>query len=101
MLILWRRFIAVGATRDIPALFLFRTHCCFYFGGQVFAVIIIDEISERHIHTNGLSVVVKAVVMVIDGLEADAQKRKDVLQIFLILHREFIKKQTRLTSWFL
>ena len=81
MLILWRRFIAVGTTRDIPTLLLSGTHCRFYFGGQVLTVIIIDEISERYIHTDSLSVVVKAVVMVVDGLEADAQKRKDVLQI--------------------
>ena len=60
---------------------LFHAHCRLDLLGQVFAVIVIDKVLEGNIHTDSLAFMFRAVIMVIDRLEADAEKREDMLQI--------------------
>ena len=62
-------------------LLLFHSHCRLDLLGQVFAVIVIDKVLEGNIHTDSLAFMFRAVIMVIDRLEADAEKRENMLQI--------------------
>ena len=62
-------------------LLLFHSQCRLDLLGQVFAVIVIDKVLEGNIHTDSLAFMFRAVIMVIDRLEADAEKREDMLQI--------------------
>ena len=61
--------------------FLFGTHRRLYLRGKVFAVIVIDKVLEGNIHTDSLAFMFRAVIMVIDRLEADTEKRENMLQI--------------------
>ena len=49
--------------------------------GQVLTVRLIDDVPQDHIHAGGHALVIIAVVAVIDGDIAGAQKRKDALQV--------------------
>ena len=49
--------------------------------GQVLAVRLIDDVPQDHIHAGGHTLVIIAVVAVIDGDIADTEKGKDTFQI--------------------
>ena len=74
-------FIPVWDCVHKLCLLLFHAHCRLDLLGQVFAVIVVDEVFEGNIHTDSLAFMFRAVIVVIDRLEADAEKREDMLQI--------------------
>ena len=86
-LVLLRRMslIAIRDAAHILCLALLHTHCRFDLLREVFAVIIINEVFERNVHTDGLAFMLCAVIVVIDGYEADAEEREDMLQIVTYL----------------
>ena len=74
-------FIPVWDCVHKLCLLLFHSHCRLDLLGQVFAVIVIDKVLEGNIHTDSLAFMFRAGIMVIDRLEADTEKRENMLQI--------------------
>ena len=79
------RLIAIRDAAHILCFALLHAHCRFDLLREVFTVIIIDEVFESNVHTDGLAFMLCAVIVVIDGLEADAEEREDMLQIVTYL----------------
>ena len=68
-------------TANIFSAFHLRTFSCCDLYRKVFAVIVIYNILHHYIESTGGSLVVQTIVMIIDGDEPNAQKRKNTLQI--------------------
>ena len=69
--------ISIRDATHIFCLALLHSHRRLNLLGEVFTVIVIDEVFEGDVHTDSLAFVFCAVIVIIDGLEADAEKRED------------------------
>ena len=81
MLVILMRFIAIRDGIHEPCLLLLRSHCRLNLLRKILAVIVIDQVFEGNIHPDSLAFMRCTVIMVIDGLEADAEEREDMLQV--------------------
>ena len=73
--------ISVQTATDVAAVLLLHSHASFNFFGQVFAVIIVNKITEGHINSRCTAKIIVAVVMVVDRHKTHTQEREDMFQI--------------------
>ena len=85
MLLRWMSLVAIRDAAHILCLALLHAHRRLNFLGEVFAVIVIDKVFEGNVHTDSLAFVLCAVIVIVDGFEADAEERKNMLQIVTYL----------------
>ena len=85
--------IPIGDAAHILRFTLLHSHCRLNLLGEVFAVIVVDEIFEGNIHADSFAFVLGTVIVIVDGHEADSEERKDMLQIITDL--KVISSKTR------
>ena len=60
---------------------LFCSHSRLDLFGEVFAVIIVNQVTKGNVHTCGIAKILFAVIMVVNGNHSDTKERKNVFQV--------------------